>query len=75
MLFQRVFHIKIFLYAKWEKNSAEPIKPNDEIMSKDICYLTDKEIKIRNEIILQKNKTYIESFGYNHCRGNGETPF
>ena len=52
------------LYAKWEKNPEEPINPNDEIMSKDTCYLTDEEIKIRNEIIEQKNKAYIDGFGY-----------
>ena len=52
------------LYAKWEKNPEEPINPNDEIMSKDTCYLTDEETKIRNEIIEEKNKTYIEGFGY-----------
>ena len=52
------------LYAKWEKNPEEPINPNDEIMAKDTCYLTDEETKIRNEIIEQKNKTYIEGFGY-----------
>ena len=52
------------LYAKWEKNPAEPINPNDEIMNKDPCYLTDEERKIRNEIIEEKNKTYIEGFGY-----------
>jgi len=44
------------LYAKWEKNPEEPINPNDEIMSKDTCYLTDEEIKIRNEIIEEKIK-------------------
>ena len=52
------------LYAKWEKNPEEPINPNDEIMSKDTCYLTDKETKMRNEIIQEKNKAYIEGFGY-----------
>ena len=52
------------LYAKWEKNPEEPINPNDEIMSKDPCYLTDEETKIRNKIIEEKNKTYIEGFGY-----------
>ncbi len=52
------------LYAKWEKNPEEPINPNDEIMSKDTCYLTDEEIKIRNEIIKEQNKAYIEGFGY-----------
>lgn len=52
------------VYAKWEKNPAEPINPNDEIMSKDTCYLTDEETKIRNEIIEEKNKAYIEGFGY-----------
>ena len=36
----------------------------DKIMAKDACYLTDKETKIRNEIIEQKNKAYIEGFGY-----------
>ena len=52
------------LYAKWEKNSEEPINPNDEIMAKDTCYLTDEETKIRNEIIEGKNKAYIDGFGY-----------
>ena len=52
------------LYAKWEKNPAEPINPNDEIMRKDTCYLTDKETKIRNEIIEEKNKAYIDGFDY-----------
>jgi len=52
------------LYAKWEKNPEEPINPNDEIMSKDTCYLTDEETKIRNEIIKEQNKAYIEGFGY-----------
>ena len=52
------------LYAKWEKNPEESINPNDEIISKDTCYLTDEETKIRNEIIEEENKTYIEGFGY-----------
>ena len=52
------------LYAKWEKNLEEPINPNDEIMAKDTCYLTDEEAKIRNEIIEEKNKNYIDGFGY-----------
>ena len=52
------------LYAKWEKNPEEPINPNDEIMAKDTCYLTDEETKTRNEIIDEKNKAYIEGFGY-----------
>ena len=52
------------LYAKWEKNPTEPINPNDEIMSKDTCYLTDEETKMRNEIIQENNKAYIEGFGY-----------
>ena len=52
------------LYAKWEKNPAEPINPNDEIMAKDTCYLTDEETKIRNEIIEEQNKAYIDGFGY-----------
>ena len=47
-----------------EENPEEPIDPKDEIMSKDTCYLTDKETKIQNEIIEEKNKTYIEGFGY-----------
>ena len=51
-------------YAKWEPNPQEPINPNDEIMSKDTCYLTDEETKIRNEIIEEKNKIYIDGFGY-----------
>ena len=52
------------LYAKWEKNPKESINTKDEIMSKDTCYLTDEETKIRNEIIEEKNKAYIEGFGY-----------
>ena len=52
------------LYAKWGENPEETINPNDEIMAKDTCYLTDEETKIRNEIIEEKNKTYIEGFGY-----------
>ena len=52
------------LYAKWEKNSEEPLNPNDEIMANDTCYLTDEETVKRNEIIEEKNKAYIEGFGY-----------
>ncbi len=52
------------LYAKWQPDPQEPVNPNDEIMAKDTCYLTDEETKIRNEIIEEKNKTYIEGFGY-----------
>ena len=52
------------VYAKWEPNPQEPINLQDEIMSKDTCYLTDEETKIRNGIIEEKNKTYIEGFGY-----------
>ena len=52
------------LYAKWEKNLEELVNPKDEIMAKDTCYLTDEETKIRNKIIEEKNKTYIEGFGY-----------
>ena len=52
------------LYAKWQPNPQEPVNPNDEIMAKDTCYLTDEETKIRNEIIEEKNKAYIEGFGY-----------
>ncbi len=52
------------LYAKWAKNPEEPINPNDEIMAKDTCYLTDEETIKRNEIIEEKNKAYIEGFGY-----------
>ena len=52
------------LYAKWDKNPEESINPNDEIMNKDTCYLTDEETVKRNEIIEEKNKAYIEGFGY-----------
>ena len=52
------------LYAKWQPNPQEPVNPNDEIMAKDTCYLTDEETKIRNEIIEEKNKAYIGGFGY-----------
>ena len=52
------------LYAKWEKNPEEPINPKDEIMSKDTCYLTDEETAKRVEIVEEKNKAYIEGFGY-----------
>ena len=49
---------------KWEPNPKEPVNPNDKIMAKDTCYLTDEETKIRNEIIEGKNKAYIDGFGY-----------
>ena len=52
------------LYAKWERNPEKSINQKEEIMSEDTCYLTDEETKIRNEIIQEKNKTYIEGFGY-----------
>ena len=52
------------LYAKWDPNPKETINPNDEIMAKDTCYLTDEETKIRKEITEGKNKAYIEGFGY-----------
>ena len=52
------------LYAKWERNENEIINLDDEIMAKDACYLTDEEIAKRNEIIEEKNKAYIEGFGY-----------
>ena len=52
------------LYAKWESNPQEPVNSKDEIMAKDTCYLTDEDTKIRNEIIEEKNKAYIEGFGY-----------
>ncbi len=52
------------LYAKWEPNPQESVNPNDEIMAKDTCYLTDEETKIRNEIIEENNKAYIDGFGY-----------
>ena len=52
------------LYAKWQPNPQEPVKPNEEIMAKDTCYLTDEETKIRNEIIEEKNKAYIDGFSY-----------
>ena len=52
------------LYAKWKKNLEEPINPNDEIMAKDTCYLTDEETAKRVEIVEEKNKAYIEGFGY-----------
>ena len=52
------------LYAKWEPNPQEPINSKDEIMAKDTCYLTDEETQIRNEIIEEKNKAYIDGFGY-----------
>ena len=52
------------LYAKWEPNPQEHVNPNDEIMSKDTCYLTDEETKTRNEITEEKNKAYIDGFGY-----------
>ena len=52
------------VYARWEPNPQEPVNPKDEIMAKDTCYLTDEETKIRNEIIEEKNKAYIEGFGY-----------
>ena len=35
-----------------------------KISSKDTCYLTDEETKIRNETVEVKNKIYIDGFGY-----------
>ena len=52
------------MYAKWQPNPQEPVNPNNEIMAKDTCYLTDEETKTRNEIIEEKNKAYIDGFGY-----------
>ena len=52
------------LYAKWVPNPQGPINPNDEIMSKDTCYLTDEETEKRIEIIKEPDKAYIEGFGY-----------
>ena len=52
------------LYAKWQPNPQEPVNPNNEIMSKDTCYLTDEEQKIRTEYIKEQNKAYIDGFGY-----------
>ena len=52
------------LYAKWEKNPDEPVNQNEEIMSKDTCYLTDEETKTRTEIVKEQNKAYIDGFGY-----------
>ena len=52
------------LYAKWEKNTGEPINPNDDIMSKDTCYLTDEQTAKRTEIIKGQNKAHIDGFGY-----------
>ena len=52
------------LYAKWEPNPQEHINQKDEIMAKDTCYLTDEETAKRNEIIKEKNKAYIDGFGY-----------
>ena len=52
------------LYAKWKPNPQEPVNPNDEIMARDTCYLTDEETAKRTEIIEEKNKAYIEGFGY-----------
>lgn len=51
------------VYAKWVRNENEVINYEDEIMSKDTCYLTDEEMKIRTQIIKNKNKAYIEGFG------------
>ena len=52
------------LYAKWEPNPQEPVNSNDEIMAKDTCYLTDEETAKRVEIVEEKNKAYIDGFGY-----------
>ena len=52
------------LYAKWNPNPKEPVNPNDEIMAKDTCYLTDEETAVRTEIIKEQNKAYIDGFGY-----------
>ena len=52
------------VYAKWERNENEEINPKDKIMNKDVCYLTDEETKLRTEIIKERDKAYIEGFGY-----------
>ena len=52
------------LYAKWERNENEIINPDDAIMAKDTCYLTDEETAKRNKIIKEKNKNYIDGFVY-----------
>ncbi|MBQ8636837.1 MAG: InlB B-repeat-containing protein [Clostridia bacterium] len=52
------------LYAKWERNENKIINLDDKIMAKDTCYLTDEEIAKRNKIIEEKNKNYIDGFGY-----------
>lgn len=52
------------VYAKWIRNENEEINPKDEIMNKDVCYLTDEETKHRTEIIKERNKPYIEGFDY-----------
>ena len=52
------------VYAKWVRNKDEDINIEDEIMNKDVCYLTDEEAKMRTEIIKEKRKTYIDGFGY-----------
>jgi len=52
------------VYAKWIRNENEFINLDNELMDKDTCYLTDEEIKIRNEIIKENNKAHIEGFRY-----------
>ena len=55
------------LYAKWEKNPEEPINPDDEIMAKDTCYLTDEETKTQASLIcticiMQMSRSYQQNF-------------
>ena len=50
------------VYAKWNKIESEI--SIDEIMRKDQIYLIDEEEKIRTEYIKEKNKAYIDGFGY-----------
>ena len=38
--------------------------PPSDANCKDTCYLTDEETAKRVEIIEEKNKAYIEGFGY-----------
>ena len=55
------------IYAKWEKNPEEPINPDDEIMAKDTCYLTDEETKTQASLICticitQTSRSYQQKF-------------
>ena len=62
--FKYKFDVSTLTAGDYKLRITYKTNPNDEIMTKDTCYLTDEETKLRNKLIEEKNKTYIEGFGY-----------